>query len=147
MRPKTNLVVVILASAAVMLPTAVAGQGFKIVVNSANPTDSISIQQLSRIFMKETTTWNSGQPVMPVDQAANSNVRQGFSKVILGRDTSAVKSYWQRLIFSGRGVPPPEKSSDEAVLDFVREHPGAVGYVSSGTDVGSGVKVLEIGKK
>ena len=129
------------------LAAAVAGQGFKIVVNSANTTESVSIRQLSRIFMKETTTWDSGQPVMPVDQAANSNVRQGFSMVILGRDASAVKSYWQRLIFSGRGVPPPEKASDEEVLDFVREHPGAVGYVSSGTDVGSGVKVLEIGKK
>jgi len=41
-------------------------------------------------------------------------------------------------------VPPPEKASDDEVLDFVRMNSGAVGYVSPDADIGSGVKVLEI---
>ena len=81
---------------------------------------------------------------MPVDLSANSPVREAFSLAIHERDVNAVKSYWQRQIFSGRGVPPPEKASDSEVLAFVRANPGAVGYVSSGTAVGSGVKVLEV---
>jgi hypothetical protein len=55
-----------------------------------------------------------------------------------------VKSFWQRQIFSGSGVPPQERASDEEVLDFVRANPGAVGYVSSDTPNGAGVKVLEV---
>ena len=99
------------------------------------------------IFMKKTSTWSDGHQALPVDQAASSSTRYGFSKVIFGRDVNAIKSYWQRQIFSGRGVPPPEKASDEEVLTFVRENSGAIGYVSSDADVGAGVKVLEIGKK
>jgi ABC-type phosphate transport system substrate-binding protein len=133
---------------AVAFPSIVAGQGFKVVVNQTNPADSITAKELSGFFMKQTDTWASGLPIMPVDREATSTTRNGFSKVILGRDVGAIKSYWQRQIFSGRGVPPPEKSSDEDVLAFVRANSGAIGYVSSDVDIGFGVKVLEIaGKK
>jgi ABC-type phosphate transport system substrate-binding protein len=128
----------------VAAPAAAANPGFKIVVNASNPTTSISKEQLSRCFMKQTNTWINGATVTPVDLSANSPVRIEFSTTIHERDVNAVKSFWQRQIFSGRGVPPPEKASDEEVLVFVRANPGAVGYVSSDTPVGAGVKVLEI---
>ena len=125
-----------------VLPGTAAGQDYKVVVNEANTIKDISKQQITRCFMKQTTKWPNGLPVTPVDQAASSAVRESFSNSVLERDVSAVKSYWQRQIFSGRGVPPPEKASDGEVLAFVRANPGAVGYVASGTDLGSGVKVL-----
>jgi len=121
-----------------------ADPGFKIVVNASNPTTSISKEQLSRCFMKQTNTWINGATVTPVDLSATSPVRVEFSTAIHERDVNAVKSFWQRQIFSGRGVPPPEKASDEEVLAFVRANPGAVGYISSDTPVGAGVKVLEV---
>ena len=132
---------------AIAVPAVTSGQGFKVVANEANVSTTISKQELSDIFMKKTGAWSNGQPVLPVDLAANSSTRHGFSKVIFGRDANAIKTYWQRQIFSGKGVPPPEMGSDEAVLAFVRDRPGAIGYVSSDTDIGSGVKVLEIAKK
>ena len=130
-----------------VLPGTAAGQDYKVVVNESNPIKEISQHQITRCFMKQMTKWPNGMPVTPVDQAASSTVRESFSENVLQRDVSAVKSYWQRQIFSGRGVPPPEKASDGEVLAFVRANPGAVGYVAAGTDLGSGVKVLEIGKK
>jgi hypothetical protein len=57
---------------------------------------------------------------------------------------SAVESYWQQAIFSGRSVPPLEKASDAEVLAFVRANPGAVGYVSGGADLGASVKELTV---
>jgi len=144
MRLEKAAIIVILTVMVCSVPVVSAGQGFKVVVNEANATETISKQQLENLFMKKSATWGNGQPVLPVDQAASSSTRNGFSKVIFGRDVNAIKSYWQRQIFSGRGVPPPEKASDDGVLDFVRANPGAIGYVSSDTDVGSGVKVLEI---
>ena len=128
----------------VVLPGTAAGQDYKVVINESNTIQEIGQQQITRCFMKQTTKWPNGLPVTPVDQAANSAVRESFSANVLGRDVSAVKSYWQRQIFSGRGVPPPEKASDSEVLAFVRANPGAVGYVAPGTDIGSGVKVLRV---
>ena len=122
------------------------GQGFKVVVNQANSSKTISKQQLEKIFMKETGTWSDGQPVIPIDQTASSSIRSEFSNAIFGRDATAIRSHWQRQIFSGRGVPPPEKASDDEVLAFVSANTGAIGYVSPEADVGPGVKVLEITK-
>jgi ABC-type phosphate transport system substrate-binding protein len=127
-----------------VLPGTAAGQDYKVVINESNTIQEIGQQQITRCFMKQTTKWPNGLPVTPVDQAANSAVRESFSANVLGRDVSAVKSYWQRQIFSGRGVPPPEKASDGEVLAFVRANPGAVGYVSWDADIGSGVKVLRV---
>ena len=144
MRLDKSAVLVIFTVIASIIPVVAAGQDFKIVINEANLTSSISKSDLSRCFMKQANTWISGQPVVPVDQAASSDVRRAFSGTVHGRDVSAVKSFWQRQIFSGQGVPPAEKASDQEVLAFVRENPGAIGYVSADADVSAGVKVLEI---
>jgi ABC-type phosphate transport system substrate-binding protein len=143
MKIKTSILAAV-GALLVLLGPAAAAQDFKVVVNSSNDTTSVTKQQLSRCFMKQTATWITGQTIAPVDQAASARVREKFSADVLGRDVSAVKSYWQRQIFSGRSVPPPEKASDAEVLAFVRANPGAVGYVSAGVDLGSGVKVLSV---
>lgn len=146
MRERGIATLLTLALAILAMPAKVIGQEFKVVINEANSTTSISKANLSSCFMKEaeTLTWISGQPLIPVDQAASSETRKAFSKAIHGRDVSAVKSYWQRLIFTGQAVPPQEKGSDAEVLAFVRANPGAVGYVAADTELGSGVKELEI---
>jgi ABC-type phosphate transport system substrate-binding protein len=69
--------------------------------------------------------------VKPVDQAKSSAVRDAFSREILGKSVAAVEQYWTQAIFSGRAVPPVEKHSDADVLAYVRENPGAIGYVSA----------------
>jgi hypothetical protein len=58
---------------------------------------------------------------------------------------SSIKAYWQKQIFSGRGVPPEEKQSDEEVLEYVSKNVGAIGYISESTVRDAyDVKVLEI---
>jgi len=128
----------------VTILAAAAEPGFKVVVNDSNTTTSISKEQLSRCFMKQANTWINGETVLAVDQAATSPVRSEFSTAIHERDVNAIKSYWQRQIFSGQGLPPPEAASDEETLAFVRANPGAIGYVSANVPLGAGIKVLEV---
>lgn len=144
MRLKLTGFFVIAALAVTCSPVRAADPEFKVVVNSANTTASISKNQLSRCFMKQTNTWINGQAVMPVDLSAASPVRAAFSKAIHDRDVNAIKSFWQRQIFSGRGVPPPEKATDAEVLAFVGANPGAIGYVSADAQVGANHKVLQV---
>jgi ABC-type phosphate transport system substrate-binding protein len=117
---------------------------YRVVVNSANPVSSMSAEEVSRLFLKRDTTWAHGVPVEAVDLVAGSTIREAFSQDVHNRDVAAIKNYWQRMIFSGRAVPPPEKATDEEVLEFVRSSQGAVGYVSASTAIGNGVKTIEI---
>jgi len=117
--------------------------GFRLVVNEANPVTTLKREDLGRIFLKKTTKWEHGMTIQPVDQASGARVRARFSEEMHGRSASAIVSYWQQQIFSGRGVPPVEKQSDAEVVEYVRSHPGAIGYVTPGAATG-GVRVVEI---
>lgn len=103
---------------------------FRVIVNPDNPSTGLSRDFLIDAFLKRTTRWNDGETIRPVDQRPDSPVRRRFSELILQRSVAAVKSYWQQRIFSGRELPPPELDSDEAVVNYVVKHRGAVGYVS-----------------
>jgi ABC-type phosphate transport system substrate-binding protein len=109
--------------------------GFRVVVHPDNPIDSVDRKVLADAFLKKVSRWPDNELIRPVDRA-DSEVRDRFSLEVVGRSVAAVRSYWQQLIFSGRGVPPPELDGDEAVLKYVLKHRGAVGYVSAGADVG-----------
>jgi ABC-type phosphate transport system substrate-binding protein len=117
---------------------------YRVVVNSANAASAMAREDVARLFLKKLTVWPAGQAAQPVDQSKQSAARKAFSQAVLGKDVSAVESYWQQAIFSGRSVPPPEKASDAEVLAFVRANPGAVGYVSGGADLGASVKELAV---
>jgi ABC-type phosphate transport system substrate-binding protein len=127
------------------LALARADSTYAVVVSASNPVTSITRDQAAKLFLKKTATWANGRgDVAPVDQPEGSAVREAFTKEVLRKSVSAVKSYWQQQIFSGRGVPPTERASDSEVLSFVRTNPAAIGYVSSSTPVGSGVKVIPV---
>ena len=119
-----------------------AGESLEVIINAGNPVSSLQRDAVSTIFLKKAVRWASGAAVIPVDQEQDSPVRATFSRIVHGKPTSAVAAYWQQQIFAGRGVPPVEKSGDAAVIEFVKTHPGAIGYISGGAT--SGVKVIAL---
>jgi ABC-type phosphate transport system substrate-binding protein len=118
-------------------------QDFKVIVNSANSTADLSADVATKLFLKQATKFPNGTVAQPVDLGKASSVRAAFSKAVLGRAVTAVESYWQQQIFSGKDVPPAAKGSDDDVIAFVKANPGAIGYVSGGAAT-AGVKVVDI---
>jgi len=114
---------------------------FVIIVNHALDQDTVSKEEVSRLFLKKTTRWSTGEVALPLDLDESSPVRRAFSLEIHGRKASAIKNYWTKLIFSGRKVPPSELSQAE-VIAYVRQHVGAIGYVSASAELGEGVKTI-----
>jgi ABC-type phosphate transport system substrate-binding protein len=141
MRSFTRLAVVI----ALLAPAAAAAAEYVVVVNTANPVSSLSRADATRLFLRTTTQWPSGEHVKPVDLPKGSPVRTAFTKEVLGRSPGAIDQFWTQSVFSGRAVPPPEKQNDSDVLAYVRENAGAIGYVSARASIG-GVKRVTIEK-
>jgi hypothetical protein len=105
----------------------------------------VSREFLADVFLKRKTRWPGDKLIRPVDLDARSSVRKRFSDDVLRRTTAAVRNYWRQIVFSGRGVPPPELDDDRAVVDYVLRHEGAVGYVSSAAAGAlGGAKLLEV---
>src|SRR5688500_11267336 len=81
---------------------------FIVIVHPGNPNHVLERAFVSDAFLKKATRWPSGDVIRPVDLSPESAVRERFTQELLKRSVSAVKSYWQQMIFSGRDVPPPE---------------------------------------
>src|SRR5690242_2198257 len=120
-----------------------ASAAYRVVVHPRNPATAVDRRFLSQVFLRKTVTWSNGETIRPVDLAPDSPIRRRFTDEVHGRSVAAVKSYWQQVIFSGRGLPPPELPTEDAVARFVSRNPGAIGYVSGAADLRS-VKVLAV---
>ena len=117
---------------------------FQVVVNDQNPTAELPANRVARMFLKKLKRWDNGVRVRPIDLEVGSTIREAFTRSVHGKSVTAIKSFWQRMIFSGRDVPPEEKQTEREILDFVRAHPGAIGYVAADTPLGDGVKKLDV---
>ena len=123
-----------------------AAPAFQVIVNRDNPVTAISRAELSAVFMKRNTRWRHGPEVVPVDLHATSRVRESFSASVHETSVAFVIRYWQRLLFSGRGVPPPVVRRDEEVTEFVAKRRGAIGYVSGNAALPPEVKAIAVTK-
>jgi ABC-type phosphate transport system substrate-binding protein len=119
-------------------------QQYRVIVNSANPTSTLSKDDLARVYLKKMSSWKHGTSVTVVDLGPKSAVRAQFSMTVLGRDVPTMKNYWQQSLFSGRGVPPIEQPSEAQVVAFVAANPGAIGYVSSDAQLPESVKTIAV---
>jgi ABC-type phosphate transport system substrate-binding protein len=104
---------------------------FRVIVHPSNANSSTTREFVAEAFFKRTTRWQGGETIHPVDLRPEAIARRAFSSEVLQRSVTAVRSFWQQRIFSGRDLPPPEFDTDEAVIKYVVNTPGSIGYVSS----------------
>lgn len=119
------------------------GPPFLVIVHPQLKGSTLDRSTVAEAFLKKRIRWDDGEAIHPVDLPSQSPVREKFSPAVLKRSVAAVRSYWQQRIFSGRGVPPPEVASDEAVVRYVATHTGGIGYVSSQAKL-KGVRIVEL---
>ena len=117
---------------------------YRVVVHASNPITRLTREQVSAIFLRKVTLWDHRQPVLPVDQEPTAPVRLAFTKSVHRRTIASIQTWWQQQTFSGRGVAPPVRSSDDAVLGYIRLYPNAIGYVQAGADLGHNVKHVPV---
>jgi hypothetical protein len=116
---------------------------YRVIVHISNRATQLERGFVADALLKKVSRWPGGQTIRPVDLAADSPVRRKLSEELLDRSVAAVRSYWQQLIFSGRDVPPPELESDDAVVKYVAQHAGGIGYVSGGANL-DGVRAVTL---
>ena len=138
---KIGLICVTLLAGA--LPVA-ALEGVVIIANEGVPVDSISAAALKDIYIGRTTYWADGQSV---DITVLVNQITDKTDVALaevsGMDASHFKTFWQRMVFSGRGQEPDKADDAAAVVAHVASTKGAIAIVSADA-VLKGVKILEV---
>jgi ABC-type phosphate transport system substrate-binding protein len=115
-------------------------EGLLVVAHPQVPLSSISVEELTLIYLIQRNSWSNGVAIVPVNREASSATREYFSEQLFNRSPADMSEYWNRLRFTGK-FPPLVQTSDQAVLGFVRSVPGAIGYIDAAA-APTGVKVL-----
>src|ERR1043165_1093399 len=102
-----------------------ADEGFKVIVNAANPMDVVDRDVLRDAYLKKTAAWKSGTTIHPIDLVRKFPARDQFTEHVVGKTPTQLKKYWAQQIFSGKGVPPPEVDSVDKVIEYVVANKGA----------------------
>ncbi|GMQ83744.1 MAG: hypothetical protein BMS9Abin06_0483 [Gammaproteobacteria bacterium] len=111
-----------------------------VVAPSAN-IDSISIEQLQRLYLHKANRFPNGVRLLPVDQKTGSPLQLEFAEKTLGKSATELSEYWSRRMFSGKGHPPRQYRDDTEVLQQVAESEEMIGYVDAAS-VNDNVKVI-----
>ena len=101
-----------------------------IIVPHNQTTKPPAAAELSLIFWRKKLYWADGNRMQPVNLPADNPIRRQFSQHILGSLPETQTEYWNGLYFHGTS-PPHVVGSQEAMLRFVAETSGAIGYVAA----------------
>ncbi|MDR2875276.1 MAG: substrate-binding domain-containing protein [Methylobacillus sp.] len=85
-------------------------------------------QNLALIFKRKKLTWDDGTRIQPVNLPADHAARRLFSQRILKSAPEAQTQYWNEMYFQGI-YPPHVVASPEAMLRYVADTAGAIGYI------------------
>jgi ABC-type phosphate transport system substrate-binding protein len=136
MKYKQTLLALLLSIAAVS-----ASAETSVIVSNSNSNGSIDKSTVSKIFLGKSKSFPDGSQAIPIDQDDSSPVRDAFNSSLLGKSASQLKSYWSRLIFTGKGTPPKQSGDDAGVKALVANNPNMIGYIDSSA-VDASVKVV-----
>jgi ABC-type phosphate transport system substrate-binding protein len=115
-----------------------------IVVNRANPVDVMTMRDLRRIFMLETQTWPHGRKITVVLREKGQPERAEAIRLICGLSEPEFERHVLYQTFRGSvNIGPRSIQSASAMLRFIFNTPGAIGYVRA-DQVDDAVKVLRI---
>jgi len=108
-------------------PPAAAGKLYVIVAGDSR-VKRISRQQLAHIYLKKIQIDDRGRRWIPLNLEAASRFRRAFSRALFKQFPEEMGTYWNIQYFQGVS-PPYVVGSEEAMVSFVADTPGAIGYI------------------
>jgi ABC-type phosphate transport system substrate-binding protein len=116
-----------------------AGDPIVVIVNSGNPVDNLTMNELKKLFLSDRSRWDTGKSVAPVMVTAGAPERAAFLKTVCGMNDADFSKYFLQAAFTGKNATPPkEVGSSQSVKATVASSPGAIGFVKAADFHGDG---------
>ena len=114
--------------------------GAVVVAGASSPLAASSSGDVVKVFLGKKKALG-GVSVVPVDQSEGAGARTDFYSNVVKKSEAQLKSYWSRLIFTGKGQAPQVVGGDADVKGMVASNPNLLGYIDEGAVDGT-VKVI-----
>ena len=115
-----------------------------IIVNTQNPVDALSLDELRRMLLGEVTRWPDGRKITIAMRDAGQPERDAVLRLVCRMSDQDFTRYLLHASFRGELQSTPKVlDTPTGVRRFVFNVPGAIGYVR-GDEVDGSVKVVKI---
>lgn len=101
-----------------------------VVTRKDTVVNTITYDELTRIFLGKKTTWKDGTKIVPVCLKGGKN-HDLFLRKFLDMNAYQFDIYWKRAVFTGTGRPPVSFVSERDAKSHVANTVGAIGYINS----------------
>ena len=108
-----------------------------VIVHPSNGA-TIGKADITALFLGKKKAFPDGSSAVPI--ILNDATTDEFNSKLLGKSASQLKSYWSKLVFTGKANPPKAVSSDEMV-QLIASNPNMIGFIDS-SKVTPDVKVI-----
>ena len=93
---------------------------------------SLTKEQVKEAFLGSKIRSDSGVKIEAIDRKQYpGTLRDQFYLALLGMNSTQLKSYWSRQIFTGRGFPPKLMDDFSAIKKELINNVGSITYISS----------------
>src|ERR1700689_5481284 len=124
-----NRIGLVAIAVALSLSGAVVKADVVAVVSARSPIIALDKSQVADIFLGKASRFPNGIQAAPIAQAEGSAVRDEFYGKVIGKTAAQIKAYWSKIIFTGRGQPPPSVSNSIEMKKRISDNPAAIGYI------------------
>lgn len=107
------------------------------------PETTLTKHDVQEIFLGKRVQWRDHTTIHPVTVKV-PQTHQAFLKQYLNKPKAKWNAYWKRMVFTGQGSPPEQVETQEALLEFVVNTKGAVGYIDVERPVVENVTIIEV---
>lgn len=103
-----------------------------IIVNKNVPDTTLSSKAVNDIFLGKRVKWSDNAQIRFVI-SSNDELHDAFLKQYVKRSAKQFKAYWRNMVFTGNGSEPECFDSEDKLMEYVANTPGAVSYINAGT--------------
>ena len=81
------------------------------------------------IFLGKASRFPDGSLAAPIDQAEGSASRDEFYLGFAGKSAAQLNAHWSKVVFTGKGQPPPVAKDAATLKKHLADNPAAIGYL------------------
>lgn len=118
-----------------------------IIVNKENTVEKLSASEVKLYWLRKIKKrWpDLNKNIKPVDRKGSNPEQDAFYSKVLGMTAADVETFFGQRQYESGEKPQDKFANDAAIIDFVSEEAGAIGFVNTSsltTDAKAKVKVV-----
>lgn len=111
-----------------------------VIVNTTN-NNPIDESFIKKVYLGKAKSFEDGAKIEMYTLGDADAATVEFREKVLNKTNSQYKSYWSKLVFTGKGTPPKEMSNANEMINEVKRNTNTIGFIAS-DKVTDDVKVI-----